>query len=242
MIIEAGDCRGEYEFNAAKWRQSQGTRHMTAHEELQNADGIRRRSVLRGGLLVGAGLATAGVASAVLTGTAEAVSPQPNWAYCEGCRALWYTGDSKNPWGACPFYDSGHSKSDSYNYDLYNNLSNSDGYQGNWRWCSVCDELYTTLHTPSYCPGSGYSDGGPHTEGAGSFDYYLQLPAVGVYLNNPQAYWLWCCNCQSLYFQGSTGTSNGTCPDPNAKNPDGSDGAHNGSKSEIYCLTWNGSF
>jgi hypothetical protein len=211
---------------------------MAAHEERRITDGIKRRSVLRGGLLIGVGVATAGVASAALTGTAEAVSPQPNWAYCKGCHAMWYTGY----YGACPFYDDGHSSSNSYNYDLYNNLSTSYGYQGNWRWCGQCSGLYTTLHTPSYCPGSPYSDGGPHVEGGGSFDYYLPLPAPGVYLSNPQAYWLWCKNCQSLYFQGSKGTSNGVCPDPHVENPDGSYGPHDGSSSEIYCINWNGHF
>jgi hypothetical protein len=155
-----------------------GTRRMATHEEPRIRGGIRRRSVLRGGLLVGVGLTAAGLASAALTGTAKAVSPQPNWAYCKLCHGMWYTGNGTN--GACPGQVSallGHVKSPSYNYELFNSSSgggSSPGYQPNWYWCSQCQGLFTTLYPgDSCCPGYAPRHGGtvgPHTA-VGSFEY-----------------------------------------------------------------------
>jgi hypothetical protein len=213
---------------------------MAAHGERRIADGIKRRSVLRGGLLVGVGLATAGVASAALTGTAKAASPQPNWAYCKNCHGMWYTGN--NVPGACPYSSFGHVDSPSYNSELFNSSSgggSSPGYQGSWAWCSQCQGLWTTLHTvDSYCPGfpsmSGDKGIGPHTS-VGSWQYFLWINSVTG--NNPQPNWRWCGNCAGLYFQGSSGNEAGFCPDPYGP------GEHvEGVPSDNYAIDWNGSF
>jgi hypothetical protein len=208
---------------------------MATHEERRVTDGVTRRGVLRGGLLVGVGVATAGVASAAFTGNAKAVSPQPDWAFCSGCHAMWYTGNKTS--GACPALAGGHAKAGSHIYQLTNNVSGG-GYQPNWRWCSQCQGLFTTLHTPSFCPGSPIPGGGPHKEGAGSFDYDLDQPAPGVYISNPQSWWNWCSRCQGLYYQGSSGTTAGTCPDPNIT----PFAPHTGKGSDNYCIYWNGNY
>jgi hypothetical protein len=214
---------------------------MASHEERRISDGIKRRSVLRGGLLVGVGLATAGVASAALTGTAKAVSPQQKWAYCANCTGMWYTGN--NTGGACPEYPDGggHIDTPSYNYELFNSSTgggSSPGYQGSWAWCSQCQGLFTTLHpADNFCPGYPSIGGhgvGPHTS-AGSYQYFLWINPVSG--NNPQPYWRWCGNCDGLYFQGSSGTEAGRCPNPNGP------GKHvEGSGSDNYAIDWNGSF
>jgi hypothetical protein len=214
---------------------------MAAHEERRITDGIKRRSVLRGGLLVGVGLATAGVASAALTETAKAASPQPNWAYCKYCNGMWYTANG-SAW--CPAFGhrrGAHSSSTSYNYELFNSSSGgggSSGYQGNWAWCSQCAGLFTTLHPGnSSCPGFGTSttDAGPHTS-VGSWQYFLWINPVSG--NNPQPGWRWCGNCDGLYFQGSSGTEAGVCPYGYPNN-----GKHvEGPGSDQYSVDWYGTF
>jgi hypothetical protein len=196
--------------------------------------------VLRGGLLVGAGLATAGVASAALTGTAKAVSsPQLNWAWCEYCEGMWFTNDSTNPVGACPATYIGHTSTNSHNYELFNSSGGggiSPGYQGSWNWCYLCEGLFTTLHTPSWCPGTSTDKGGEATGShkTGILTYYLWInPVTGT---NPQPGWRWCHNCQGLYYQGSEGTSEGICPAPSIWM-----GHHNGAGSDIYAIDWDGS-
>jgi hypothetical protein len=218
---------------------------MAAHEERRTTDGIKRRSVLRGGLLVGVGLATAGIASAALTGTAKAVSPQSNWAYCKNCKGMWYP-DGSSPGGVCPAYPEsgvfGHVDSTSYRYELFNSSSgggSSPGYQPNWHWCSQCSGLWTTNQGGGFCPGApswiDHHDAGPHTA-AGSFEYYLYFDQVSG--NNPQPNWRWCGYCAGLYFQGSSGNQAGVCPNPNAPG-----GYHNeGSGSYNYSVDWDGSF
>jgi hypothetical protein len=216
---------------------------MAAHVERRTTDGIKRRSVLRGGLLVGVGLATAGVASAALTGTAKAVSPQPNWAYCANCKGMWYTGN--NTAGNCPAYKDtgieGHVKSPSYNYELFNSSSgggSSPGYQPNWYWCSQCQGLWTANPSQNCCPGYPLPNSknfGPHTK-VGSYEYFLYFdPESG---NNPQPNWRWCGYCAGLYFQGASGNQAGVCCNFSAPG-----GYHNeGSGSDDYSIDWDGSF
>jgi hypothetical protein len=213
---------------------------MATHEERSITDGINRRSVLRGGLLIGAGVATVGVASAALTVTAKAVSPQPNWAFCSFCCALWYTANGSN--GSCPSSgggpqgpsNAGHQKTPSYNYDLVNNSDGgTQGGQGNWYWCSQCQVLFTSLHTPSYCPATPYWKG-PHKAG-GSFEYYLLVATKPS--TDPQTGWYWCNQCQELFSE----QGEGYCPDPNLTAQYGNP-AHSNKGSDNYGLAWNGVF
>ena len=215
---------------------------MAAHEERRIPDGIKRRSVLRGGLLVGAGLATVGVASAALTGTAKAVSPQPNWAFCSLCNGLWYYGNSL-VYGVCPSPTNEHlhNWAPSYKYQLSNNSNGGGkpaGYQGNWLWCRKCLGLFTTLHSPSACPAYGAHDG------SGSFEYYLYVASSNS--TNPQTNWRWCGNCQGLYFQGGGGgNSNGVCAGfPGWPKTIGNhiEGPPSFPVSDNYGIYWNGSY
>jgi hypothetical protein len=209
--------------------------------ERRPIDGINRRNVLRGGLLAGAGMALIGVASTALTGTALASSSQPNWAFCENCNGMWYTGNETS--GVCPYFFEGHIKSPSYNYSIYNNLGGGTGSQGNWRWCTLCQGVFYTGHSNGYCPGNNKGQSG-HREGSGSFDYFLfyNQPIV----SNPQSYWRWCGYCQGLYQQGPNGTQNGNCPmyeSPLATANGNVYGPHlEGAGSFNYNVNWNGSF
>jgi hypothetical protein len=184
-----------------------------------------------------AGVAAVGAGSAAFIGTAQAVSPQPNWAFCNKCNVMWYNGNTSK--GACPAGGTHHIDT-SYNYVISNNLPPGSGGEPNWRWCSKCQGLYSTLNTPSYCMGNnaGY---GPHTEGAGSFDYWLFYNEPIV--SNPQAYWRWCKQCQGLYFQGASGTGQGICPmfeSPSAITMDVPYGVHVQGSTVNYDLSWNG--
>jgi hypothetical protein len=181
-------------------------------------------------------MATVGVASAALTGTAKAVSPQPLWAWCIQCSGMWYTG---NGGGVCPYLGIAHNKNGSYIYTIYNNLGNISNPQGNWRWCHLCQGLFTTLQSGSHCMANNEGRGG-HEVGPGSFDYYLSYDVSIV--SDPQSYWRWCGQCQGLYHQGASGTQNGTCPNP-LGSPNGPYPPHReGSGSFNYAVPWNGTY
>jgi hypothetical protein len=193
-------------------------------------NGISRRSALRGGLLAGIAITTAGAASVVRTGTAKAAiaNPQPGWVWCNACAGLWYT---LVDGGACPGTGGVHNIGPgSFKYLVYNDEGNTGGNpQGGWNWCLHCAGLFTTLHTPSYCYGNNYGSG-PHVLND-SADYYLFYDIAG---SDPQPYWRWCDRCQLLYYQGSSGTYAGRCP---------TGGDHTmGSDSYNYAIDWNGSY
>jgi hypothetical protein len=199
---------------------------MAVHAERPAIYGLSRRSLLRAGLLAGAGLAAAGVASAALTGTAEAAGSQATWAWCLACQGMWYAGfvyskpsqfNGNGNLGYCPANgDGGHvlDNDSSFNYLLGYDLGTTGSQpQGNWLWCGNCMGLYTTLHTPNYCPagGSHVNGGGPLDIGGTSYEYYLYHDQTVT--TDPQAYWRWCGQCQGLYFQGNnTNQTNGVCP------------------------------
>ena len=114
-------------------------------DETPAIPGLNRRTLLRGGLAAGAGvavgLATVGLAGAAQAATAarsvarsaksSAVEPdvtyqtQYYWAYCVNCAGLWYT--ANNTACACPYYmlragGGGHVLNPSYSYDLPYNV------------------------------------------------------------------------------------------------------------------------
>lgn len=199
---------------------------VTSNSQIQSVNSVNRRTVLRGGLLVGAGIATAGVASAALTGTAKAAvaNPQPNWMWCVNCAGMWTTNSTGN---ACPGSLTGlHVIGYSYMYSMYHDLGNTGGYpQGNWNMCYRCAGLFTTLHTPGVCWGNSR---GPHQSDNG-LDYYLYYSESGA---NWQPNWRWCGKCQLLYYQGADGTQAGYCPDLGLHEEGG--GSYN------YAIYWNG--
>lgn len=174
--------------------------------------------MLRGGLLAGAGVATAGATSAVLTGTAKAsVSPgyQPGWAFCINCHAMFWTGDGN--YGQCPKAPAGsHSHAaqagnfDYYFSHNYPGLSNSSEPQPGWRFCNWC---YTLFWGPAFqqaCWGDA-NGRGPHNNNF-SYDYDVPWGLNGAQVTNPQGNWRWCSWCAELYYQGPSGSTGGVCP------------------------------
>jgi len=210
---------------------------MATDEEQRAFDGISRRSVLRGGLLAGAGVATVGAMSVVLTGTANAAAPnpQPGWGYCIYCRIMWWVKGQPNI--GCPGNLGGNHAvaAGYYNYELYNNISglnNKSNPQPGWRWCKNCHGLFWGGKS-GHCY-AAYNIG-PHVAGSGtSYDTYWNLGGH----SDPQPNWRWCQNCSLLYWQGASGTEAGYCPilDPNLNYQ------HLAGSSTNYNLYWNGTW
>jgi hypothetical protein len=187
---------------------------MAADEGQQAIGGFSRRSVLRGGLLAGAGVAAAGAMSAVLTGAAKAATPdpQPGWGYCEYCAAMWWTAGESG--SACPGTNAHglhHVRSGSYNYTQYNGATSGSNPQVNWRWCGFCQGMFWGGFT-GLCYGNvqpGYH--GPHKAGATNYNLsFNEAPGLGS-TTDPQAYWRWCGLCSLLYWQGPSGSTAGAC-------------------------------
>jgi hypothetical protein len=206
---------------------------VTIDEGQRDIDGISRRSVLRGGLLAGAGVATVGAMSAVLTGTAKASTPSPqyDWGYCHYCTTMWWTpGQSGSACASPEAPDYRHGVgSGSYNYGLYNGipgLVNTSDPQPNWRWCTACQGLFWGGDS-GLCAGTGLNS---HVAGGTSYDLYFNTSG--------QAYWHWCTNCSLLYWQGASGDTAGYCP-AGIGDPGGT--PHVGG-STVYDIGWSGTY
>jgi hypothetical protein len=83
---------------------------------------------------------------------------QWNWAWCQYCQGLWYTGN--NTAGYCPARGAqGHSSQGSSNYGLIKpdvSLLPPPGQPG-WAWCHRCQGLWY-VHSPfipGFCPAGG---------------------------------------------------------------------------------------
>lgn len=207
---------------------------MGMDEGQQATGGLSRRSVLRGGLLAGAGLATIGTASAVLTGTAKAsiANPQPQWSYCVYCQNMYhglFTGQcAANPEGGnIHEFAAGF-----FNYEIYygSEYSNTSNPQGNWNWCSSCACLFHVGGDNGGCFGqwSGYLQS-YQSHLTGAVNYQLNWGGPGA--SNLQTGWLYCSYCQVLYYP--QGGSNGFC----IINPSG---VHDGSGSFKYDIYHSG--
>ena len=183
---------------------------MGMDESQQATGGPSRRSVLRGGLLAGAGLATIGTASAVLTGTAKAsvLNPQPQWSYCIYCQNMYHEPQTG---GACVATSEDHVYGAGYfNYDIYygSEYSNTSNPQGNWNWCRACSCLFHVGGDNGGCFGQvSFITGnyGPHL--TGTLNYQLNWGGPGA--SNLQTGWLYCFYCHVLYYP--KGGSNGYC-------------------------------
>jgi hypothetical protein len=188
---------------------------MATDEGQQAVDGVSRRSLLRGGLLAGAGLATLGAASGVLTGTAKAATtnPQPSWAFCRYCSVMWWEPGSH---AACTGSGSdGHHgvANGSYEYAIMFNqagaTTKSDPQSG-WTWCSLCEGLFWGKAN-SFCAGNlpGLSDVyGPHTVGS-TTNYALYSGYASA--DGLQSDWRWCTQCHLLFWSGGN-ANGGACP------------------------------
>jgi hypothetical protein len=184
---------------------------ITLGEKRTRAEGqISRRSLLRGGLALGAVTAGLTAASAFSAESAFAAS-QSDWLWCSNCAILFFGGhgDVNDP---CPGNISdgtmgGHIPG-SQGYVLNYNTSLT-GYQPNWCFCSACQALfYLPDIETSACPGTLGFAGlvyAPHTQGSSS-NYLVSLAnQAGTF----QPGWDYCTNCRTL-FHGS-GKATGHC-------------------------------
>lgn len=202
--------------------QREGKANMATDEAPQAIGDISRRSVLRGGLLAGAGVVTVGAASAALTGTAKAATTsglQSDWAFCVYCSVMYWVPDT--PTSVCvgsPFASAQHAYgAGNYDYSIYYGPGPAGDTQpqGLWTWCSKCDGLFWG-HDNSLCAGTlGNQSGGPpyvigrHTIGT-TTNYWLTYSVRTG--SNPQPYWRWCTCCHLLFWSGPNNTNGGLCP------------------------------
>jgi hypothetical protein len=189
---------------------------MAAHKNQHAIEEITRRGVLRSGLLAGAGVATVGAASAVLTGTAKAATPEPQsgWGYCIYCATMWWVPGRSN--SACVGSNSPNGEHNygagNYNYSIYNGpgYNQNTSPQGNWTYCSDCQGLFWG-QSGSFCAGNRNGLTGdiePHAVGSNT-NYNLDFGLTGTY---PQPYWRWCTQCHLLFWSGAGSRNAGACP------------------------------
>lgn len=216
---------------------------MATDEELQAIVGIKRRTLLRGGLLAGAGVVAAGAMSAVLTGTAQAATPnpQPGWAWCEWCSTMFWSAGTASSYCASPFHSRHAVKSDTFNYQHYNDggsgLGNTTNPQANWFWCGGCQGMFWGPSAKNACA----SPDGAHKAGSKT-NYYIYINEdSGSNSADPQPYWNWCGLCGLLYWQGAVGSAAGWCPSyPGLGAP--VSGPHEAGSGTNYCVEWSGTY
>ncbi len=163
--------------------------------ETRQIDGVRRRSFLRGGLLLGA--ATVGLtvaSSAAFTEEALAYAPQRQWFWCRNCAEIFHSDNNENG-GVCPATTFAHNLTGSSEYFFdYNGGARNYSSQPQWTWCSKCQVLfYGPDIASSACPG------GPLNHTAGSTtSYEVAVQSVSGF----QTGWNYCAYCTCL-FHGS---------------------------------------
>jgi hypothetical protein len=150
--------------------------------------GLSRRTLLRNGLVLGAGAAAASLAVPALTGVAVAradadlgaIQPgtghifrfttQTNWWWCSYCSELFWSDSNGDPNGACAGHlitgiEQGfvptHNSSGSGHYYMPHDSPPITDVQSQWSWCSKCDALFwgPYVHS-SCCPGNLLSGAG----------------------------------------------------------------------------------
>jgi hypothetical protein len=101
--------------------------------------------------------------------------------------------------------------------------------QFGWAWCDLCQGMfYSGNNTLGHCPYNGNLFGHANKLDYSSYNYGFYYNATGT---DWQAGWLWCRNCQGMFWAPSGHTSYGQCP---FYNSNGQTGAHNGSGSFAY--------
>ena len=199
---------------------------MATDEGQQAINGISRRSVLRDGLLAGAGVATAGAASAMGIATANALTTQLGWAHCNNCATMFWAEGANGASNVCaasyPSILPHATQAGSYKYSI----SYGPGYgnttqpQGNWRWCGQCAAMFwneTGNGSAGACAaevpgGNPPGTPGPHQAGSSTiYDLGFGQSGLGT-TTNPQAYWYWCYYCSQLFWPGPQSSSAGVCP------------------------------
>jgi hypothetical protein len=183
------------------------------------SDRIRRRTLLKGGLLVG-GSIVAGIASPIFTRAAEAATvdqmltapsgdtytfqAQTGWSVCRNCQSVYYD-DAQGPSGTqCPANLANHIAQDSNDYRVpYGNTGIPD-VQSPWRWCGWCNMLFYGPGQPaSLCMNSAGlpPPGGPHSSGTWSYNLPYDPSSGGIWHGGSfLTKFNWCKNCQSLFW------------------------------------------
>jgi hypothetical protein len=210
---------------------------MAADKGQQFIGGISRRSVLRGGLLAGAGVATVGAASAVLTGTANAAASgwQLDWAFCVFCNALWWA-KNPSPSDACP--GSGKTgehglASGDYVYEVeygVSGLNNSSDPQPDWRFCTNCCALFWGGFGGACWANRVGISPGPHTAGTTNYDLWWNGSGTDAQEN-----WRFCGKCSVIFWQGSSQSGTGVCAAA-------SGGPHFDGSGTVYEMFWHGTW
>jgi hypothetical protein len=198
----------------------EGTAIMSANQGQQPFNGISRRGVLRGATLAAAGVATAGAMATALTGTAKAtiINAQFGWAFCSRCSSLWWPNGGGHH-AACLATGGTHVIGSNYSYGLNHdlpNLVNTSNPQPFWKWCVNCSELYwggLGAGPNGSCP---YYAGqaGTHLPGSNtSYDVEWQGPNGQAYgtNDNPQGWWRYCTKCAALFWSGPNSNNAGVC-------------------------------
>jgi hypothetical protein len=163
--------------------------------ETAGKQGIERRALLRGGVLLGLGVTAVAAALALESGTAYAANSQPNWAWCNECQQVWY---KPQGFGLCPAYNNvawPHALKGKYTSDNYRpeyDYSGS-GWQQGWRWCKNCHSLFHGNVEDGIC--QYHLGSGPH-DGTGSYAYALYYGDV----SDGQPDWRWCKYCYTLFY------------------------------------------
>ena len=178
--------------------------------------GINRRSLLRGGLAVGAlGAGLAAISTLSAKSAFAENAPQDDWYWCSACAVIYYAGHGDNN-NCCAGNtlnglgsDQGPHIPGGTEYFLRSNASPTPpDYQADWAWCSNCGELfYKPDIDTSWCPLGVSTSARYEAHVAGSSTSYL----VGM-TTNPGGYqtgWNYCTSCRSL-FHGS-GHATGHC-------------------------------
>ena len=184
---------------------------------------INRRSLLRSGLLVGAGAATLGFGSVAGARSASASPPttviingitykvQEGWRFCTQCRSMFWT-SSGNPSGVCPAEVGAHHIPGSSIYGLPHDGAKQGsagnpgtlGVQIGWRWCGLCDALFWGSAVASTtCPAKvdSMNTSGNQQHNISSATVYDML--FGGWASNGvtlQQGWNYCTSCKGLFW------------------------------------------
>jgi hypothetical protein len=187
---------------------------MAPHSDNRDT-GIDRRSLLRGGVLLGAAAGLA-AASTAFASSAEASTPEPqgDWRWCSACTALFYGGTQELSSILYCFETAGPHVVGTTQYSLYSgepSAISGYSYQANWNYCTACKLLYygpqrsnSGCPTASFYNGNSYDEILPHTAGSTSYDVFTAAPS-GL---SAQTGWNFCTKCHGL-FHGSGQSTKG---------------------------------
>ena len=192
--------------------------------------GLSRRGLIKSSLIVGFGAAGLSAASTAVTSRVarasqnaiveykpayesgySAIGVQTQWAYCDQCRNIWYTGEPINTFPCVGVEADGKvgqhvAGSTDYAVAIDNAPGFSVGLQSSWAWCSYCGCLFYGPDGPgSWCIAGGADQFNqvPHN-GSSSGIYWMPYNADGAWLADDgatmQPGWKYCNECKCMYW------------------------------------------